>query len=78
MRESSNVAALIANMVQTEPKTHMLYRGYGVTSVDSSRMPTRSKIVTQVARWYPDATIGKVSVNDVEPNGHVNLIVEVL
>ena len=78
MRESRNTAFLIANCVQTEPKTHMLYRGYGVSSTDSARMPTRSAVSSQAARWYPDARIGKVHVESVESNGHVHLAVEVL
>ena len=78
MRESATVAKLVANMIQTEPGSHMLWRAYGVSSTDSFQAPTRGKISTQAARWYPDARVGKVSVKGVTQEGHwdieVNLV----
>lgn len=78
MRESDTVAKLVANMLQTEPGAHMLYRAYGVSSTDSFQAPTRGKISTQAARWYPDVRVGKVNIKGVTNEGHwdieVNLV----
>jgi hypothetical protein len=78
MRESGNVVKLIANLVQTEPGEHCLFRAYGVSSVDSVYAPTRGRVTAQTARWYPDARIGRVELENVEQNGHFNLSVTVL
>lgn len=73
MRESSNVALLVANLVQTEPNSHMFFRAYGVTAIDSNRAPTRGAISVQCARWYPDVRLGRVNVKGVTNEGHWDL-----
>lgn len=75
MHESSSAAKLIANLCQTEPGSHMLFRGYGVASVDSNKMPTRSQVATQAARWYPEVRVTSVTTDGVDENGHVSVSV---
>lgn len=75
MHESSNAAKLIANLCQTEPGSHMLFRGYGVATVDSNRMPTRSQVATQAARWYPEVRVTNVQTTGVNEQGHVQISV---
>lgn len=77
MKESENNAKLVANMISTQPGDHILFRGYGITALDSLRPPTRSEIATQAARWYPDVRVSKVHVNGTEANeGHFDVSVE--
>lgn len=78
MRESGNVAELVANCIQTEPKTHCLFRGFGISSVDSNRMPTRSAVSQQVAKYYPDTAVKRVDVTGVNEKGYVTIDVTLI
>lgn len=77
MNESRNKAKLVGNMLQTEKGSHCLFRAYGITAIDSNHTPRRSDIAVQSARWYPDVSIGRVSLDGVDENGHVTIDVEV-
>lgn len=75
MRESTNAAKLIANLCQCETGEHMLFRGYGVATVDNNRMPTRSQVSTQAARWYPEVRVTNIQTTGVNEQGHVQISV---
>lgn len=78
MNESKSNAKLIANMCTTQKGDHILFRGYGITSVDSVIPPKRSEIAEGAARWYPDARVAgvRVGVDDAE-KGHFTVDVDV-
>ena len=78
MNESKNPAKLIGNMIVTQRRDHILFRGYGITATDSLRPPRRSEIAEGAARWYPDVRIGRVISGGEVNEGHFAVDVEVL
>lgn len=74
MKES--VSEQIANCLRTQAGTHVLYRGFGLSVVDSTNPPMRRDILIQLSTYYPDVTLNDVQITQVNNNGNFEYIVE--
>ena len=76
MRESSNNAALIKNMIQTVRGEYPLWRTFGLDETDSPSRLTRGTIQSEASRWYPEVIVA-ITTATVEANGHFEYDIEV-
>lgn len=74
MKES--VSEQIANCLRAQAGTHVLYRGFGLSVVDSTNPPMRRDILIQLSTYYPDVTLNDVQITQVNNNGNFEYIVE--
>lgn len=71
-----DVSHQIANCLKTQQGTHVLYRGFGLSVVDSTNPPMRRDILIQLSTYYPDVTLSDVQITQVNSNGNFEYIVE--
>ena len=67
---------LICNMIRTEKGTHVLFRDFGLSGVDSETTITRTSIQNEVSKWYPDVLI-KSCTSQGDVNGQFEIAIEV-
>ena len=77
MRESKNSGELVANLVKTERGTHVLYRSFGLSNVDSPSTITRTTVQNEVSRWYPDVSVITCTCTNATNSGHFEYEIEV-
>ena len=66
----------IANCLKTQLSSHVLYRGFGLNTVDTTNPPMRRDILVQLSTYYPDIVLSDVTITQVNNNGNFEYIVE--
>ena len=71
-------AECIANCLQTNIKTYVLAREFGVNSTDFPAVNPRREIQIQLATFYPDVSINSVTISSADSSGNFeyNIIIE--
>lgn len=64
-----STAQCIANCLQTTKGTHIMYRSFGLNSVDATNPPMRKDILVQLSTFYPEVTMNDATITRVESNG---------
>lgn len=59
----------ISSCLKTQLGSHVLYRGFGLNTVDASNPPVRRDILIQLSTFYPDVTMNNLSITQVNNNG---------
>ena len=60
MREST--AQCISNCMLTEKPTHVLYREFGLRTIDDPMPPLRKDIMWQLATYYPAINLTDITI----------------
>lgn len=71
-----NQAQCIANCLKTQLGSHVLYRGFGMNTVDSPNHPVRRDILIQLSTYYPDVTLSNIAITRADINGNFEYLVE--
>ena len=72
-----DVSHQIANCLKTQQGTHVLYRGFGLNTVDTTNPPLRRDILIQLSTYYPDVTMNNLEITQVNNNGIFNYTVDI-
>lgn len=67
-----NTIQSIANCLNTQRGTHVLYREFGLDVVDAANPPLRRDVQIQLAMYYPTTslmTLSSISINEELMNG---------
>ena len=67
----------IANCLKTQLGSHVLYRGFGLNTVDATNPPMRRDILIQLSTYYPDVTMNNLEVTQVNNNGNFEYIIDI-
>ena len=67
----------IANCLQTDLGSHVLYRGFGLNVVDGMNVPMRKNVLMQLSTYYPETTLQDVTIEKVDGNGEFYYTVSV-
>lgn len=59
----------ITTCMNTQQGSHALYRGFGLSVVDSTNPPMRRDILIQLSTFYPDVTMNNVEIIKTNSNG---------
>lgn len=67
----------ITNCLKTQLGSHVLYRGFGLNTIDATNPPLRRDILIQLSTYYPDITMNNISIIQTSSNGNFYYTVNV-
>lgn len=71
-----NQAQCITRCLKTQEGSHVLYRGFGLNTVDETNPPLRRDILIQLSTYYPDVTLSNITITRTDINGNFEYLVE--
>ena len=72
-----NTQNCIANCLKTSLGSHVLYRGFGLNTVDVTNPPLRRDVLIQLSTYYPDVTMNNINITQVNNNGNFEYIIDI-
>lgn len=72
-----STAQCITNCLKTQLCSHVLYRGFGLNTVDQSNPSLRRDVLIQLSTYYPDVTMNDISIIQTSSNGNFYYTVDV-
>ena len=72
-----STAQCITNCLKTQLGSHVLYRGFGLNTVDQNNPSLRRDVLIQLSTYYPDITMNDISIIQTSSNGNFYYTVDI-
>ena len=64
-----STAQCITRCLKTQEGSHVLYRSFGLNTVDATNSPLRRDILIQLSTYFPDVTMNNLEIIQTNSNG---------